>query len=97
MRKSLQFSCDADTLFGTLDAAPGESGLLIVSGGNEIRSGAWAGQAQLAARLAAAGHPVFRYDRRGVGDSSGANRGYRQSRADIAAALAARLVADLAR
>ena len=89
MRKSLQFVCDGDTLFGTLDAAPNKAGLLIVSGGNEIRSGAWAGQALLAARVAVAGHPVFRYDRRGVGDSSGANRGFRESRADIAAALAA--------
>ena len=76
-------------MHATLDPAPGETGLLIVSGGNEIRSGAWAGQAQLAARIAAAGYPVFRYDRRGVGDSSGTNRGFRESRADIAAALAA--------
>ena len=32
---------------------------------------------------------MFRYDRRGVGDSSGVNCGFRESRADIAAALAA--------
>lgn len=89
MRRTLEFACEGDTLFGTLDSAPGETGLLIVSGGNEIRSGAWAGQAQLAARVAAAGHPVFRYDRRGVGDSSGTNRGFLESSADIAAALAA--------
>ena len=89
MRKPLEFICEGDTLFATLDAAPGESGLLIVSGGNEIRAGAWAGQALLAARVAAAGHPVFRYDRRGVGDSSGANLGFRESRNDIAAALTA--------
>ena len=89
MRKAVQFSCQGDALFGTLDPAPGATGLLIVSGGNEIRSGAWAGQAQLATRVAAAGRPVFRYDRRGVGDSSGINRGFRESRADIAAALAA--------
>ena len=89
MRSGLEFSCEGEILFGTLDAAPGETGLLIVSGGNEIRSGAWAGQAQLAARIAATGHPVFRYDRRGVGDSSGINRGFRESSADIAAALVA--------
>lgn len=85
----MPFACDGDRLFATLDDAPGEIGLLIVSGGNEIRAGAWAGQAQLAARVAAAGHPVFRYDRRGVGDSPGANRGFRETRDDIAAALAA--------
>ena len=64
MRTPLEFACGGDTLFGTLDTAPGQTGLLIVSGGNEIRTGAWAGQAQLAARVAAAGHPVFRFDRR---------------------------------
>ena len=89
MRTPLQFQCAGDTLFATLDAAPGETGLLIVSGGNEIRAGAWAGQALLAAQVSAAGHPVFRYDRRGVGDSSGLNSGFRESRADIAAALVA--------
>lgn len=89
MRQVLTFECEGDTLFGTLDAAPGETGLLIVSGGNEIRAGAWAGQALLAARVAATGHPVLRYDRRGVSDSYGANLGFRESRNDIAAALAA--------
>ena len=89
MRRALEFACEGETLFGTLDMADGDTGLLIVSGGNEIRAGAWAGQALLAARVAAAGHPVFRFDRRGVGDSGGVNRGYRESRSDIAAALAA--------
>lgn len=89
MRMPLEFVCEGDVLSGTLDAAPRETGLLIVSGGNEIRAGAWAGQAQLAARVAAAGYPVLRYDRRGVGDSSGTNRDYRENRADLAAALAA--------
>ena len=89
MRKPLEFTCEGDTLLATLDTAPGETGLLIVSGGNEIRAGAWAGQALLAARVAAAGYPVFRYDRRGVGDSSGANLGFRECRDDAVAALAA--------
>ena len=89
MRRALEFVCEGETLFGTLDMADGDTGLLIVSGGNEIRAGAWAGQALFAARVAAAGHPVFRFDRRGVGDSGGINRGYRESRTDIAAALAA--------
>jgi exosortase A-associated hydrolase 1 len=75
-------------LAATLDEAPGTAGLLWVGGGNEIRSGAFAGQAQLAARIAAAGYPVFRFDRRGVGDSEGENRGFRASSPDITAALA---------
>jgi exosortase A-associated hydrolase 1 len=43
----------------------------------------------LAERIAAAGFPVFRFDRRGVGDSEGPNDGYRAAAPDIAAALAA--------
>lgn len=88
-RRHLLFDCAGSTLVGTLDEAPGGTGLLIVSGGNEIRAGAFSGQAQLAAHIAAAGHPVFRFDRRGVGDSEGTNAGFRNSEEDIAAALAA--------
>lgn len=88
-RRHLSFSCRGETLAATLDDAPGTNGLLVVSGGNEIRAGAFGGQAALAARIATAGHPVFRYDRRGIGDSTGANCGFRGSGTDIAAALAA--------
>lgn len=88
-RLHLTFACESSTLVGTLDPAPGTSALLIVSGGNELRAGAWSGQARLAARLAAQGFPVFRFDRRGVGDSEGSNGEFRSSTADIAAALAA--------
>ena len=88
-RRHLTFACEGETLVGTLDDAAGDAGLVLVSGGNEIRSGAFAGQAQLAARVAAAGFPVFRYDRRGIGDSTGENFGFRDSGPDIAAALAA--------
>jgi exosortase A-associated hydrolase 1 len=42
----------------------------------------------LAARLAEAGHPVFRFDRRGIGDSSGDNRGFESCADDIEAAAA---------
>ncbi|HEY6965299.1 MAG TPA: hydrolase 1, exosortase A system-associated, partial [Erythrobacter sp.] len=70
-RLSHTFACGSLTLAGTLDTAPGSTGLLIVTGGNEVRSGAFGGQAALAARIAAAGFPVFRFDRRGIGDSEG--------------------------
>jgi exosortase A-associated hydrolase 1 len=88
-RLHLDFGCGSLKLGGSLDTAPGTTGLLIVSGGNEIRSGAFSGQAQLAARIARAGFPVFRFDRRGIGDSEGENRGFRSSTGDIAAALEA--------
>lgn len=73
-------------LAGTLDDGRKSIGLLIVSGGNEVRSGAHAGMAKLAQNIAAQGFPVFRYDRRGIGDSSGTNGGFLQSGADIDAA-----------
>jgi exosortase A-associated hydrolase 1 len=89
MRRLIEFPCEGETLFGTLDEAPGTTGLLIVSGGNEIRVGAHRGMALLAGRLAGAGHPVFRFDRRGIGDSTGENHGFESSADDIAAAAAA--------
>ena len=89
MRRLLSFPCEGVALTGTLDEAPGTTGLLIVSGGNEIRIGAHRGMAKLAADIAAAGYPVFRFDRRGVGDSEGENVGFETSGPDIAAAIAA--------
>ncbi|MGE3691945.1 MAG: hydrolase 1, exosortase A system-associated [Novosphingobium sp.] len=88
-RRHVLFECEGTRLAGTLDDAPGETGLLIVTGGNEVRSGAWSGQAQMATRIAAAGYPVFRFDRRGTGDSEGPNGEFRSSAPDIAAALTA--------
>ena len=91
MRRHLTFPCGPDTLVGTLDMdeATGSTGVLLVSGGREVRAGSWGGQAQIAARLVAAGVPVLRYDRRGVGESEGADPGFQHTREDIAAALAA--------
>ncbi len=88
-RLHLTFGCGKARLAASLDTAPGTTGLLIVSGGNEVRSGAFTGQSQLAARIARAGFPVLRFDRRGVGDSEGENRGFRHSSRDIAAAIEA--------
>lgn len=89
MRHQLSFACEGAALAASLDDAAGTTGLLIVSGGNEIRSGAHRGMAMLAARIAGAGHPVFRFDRRGIGDSEGANGGFESSGPDIGAAIAA--------
>lgn len=99
MRRLTSFSCAGETLAATLDEAPGTTGLLIVSGGNEIRIGAHRGMAELAAAVAAAGYPVFRYDRRGIGDSTGINNGFDSSAEDISEAAAAfdREVPHLAR
>lgn len=88
MRRLIGFEVAGEWLVGTLDEAPGaETGLLIVSGGNEVRAGAHRGMALLAARLAEDGVSVFRYDRRGVGDSAGENHGWSSAAPDLAAAL----------
>jgi exosortase A-associated hydrolase 1 len=89
MRKLIEFVCAGETLIGTLDEAAETVGLLIVSGGNEIRIGAHRGMAQLAERVARADYPVLRFDRRGIGDSAGNNGGYESSAEDIAAAARA--------
>lgn len=88
-RRFLSFTCEGNTLCGTLDTAKGTTGLLIVSGGNELRAGPWNSQTAIAAKVAAAGFPVLRFDRRGVGDSEGPNGGFESSAPDLAAALAA--------
>jgi exosortase A-associated hydrolase 1 len=91
-RRAVSFVCGGATLHASLDCASahGATGLLIVSGGTEIRAGAYAGQADLAQRLSEqAGVPVFRYDRRGIGDSEGSDPGWRLARDDLAAAVRA--------
>lgn len=88
-RRHILFSCEGSRLVGTLDEAAGTCGLVIVTGGNETRAGAWNGQALFAARIAKAGWPVLRFDRRGVGDSEGENGEFRANGPDIAAAIAA--------
>jgi pimeloyl-ACP methyl ester carboxylesterase len=87
VRSLIGFPCLGDMLVGTLDSASGATGLLIVSNGNEIRSGPHRSMSQLAHRIAAAGYPVFRFDRRGVGDSAGSNQGFLESAPDIVAAV----------
>ena len=88
-RKHFTFACEGAELAGSLDMAAATTGLLIVSGGNEVRAGPWGSQAQLADRIAAAGFPVLRFDRRGIGDSEGSNGGFTASAPDIAAAIRA--------
>jgi exosortase A-associated hydrolase 1 len=89
MRRLLSFNCEGHALGGTLDDAPGVTGLLIVTGGSQTRIGSHRMFERLAAAVAAAGHPCFRFDRRGVGDSEGDDPGYRGSGDDLAAAAAA--------
>lgn len=88
-RRHILFACEGATCAGTLDEADGTTGLMIVTGGNEVRAGAWNGQAMLAAKISGAGFPVLRFDQRGKGDSDGPPGDFRSNGPDIAAALAA--------
>lgn len=89
MRRSLIFDCADEMLLGTLDDAEGRTGLLIVTGGRQTRVGPHRMMALLAGELASQGYPAFRYDRRGVGDSSGNDPGFRGSGPDMLAAATA--------
>ena len=86
-RRLLSFACEGETLAASLDEAVGETGLVIVPGGGQTRFGAHRGFALLGARLAEAGYPCLRYDRRGVGDSSGDDPGFEASGPDLSAAV----------
>jgi exosortase A-associated hydrolase 1 len=89
MRTLTTFRCGDDLLGGTYDHGDRTTGMLMVTGGTELRSGAHYGMARLAAAVAERGFPVFRFDRRGVGDSEGVDPGFADSGPDIAAAVAA--------
>ncbi len=93
MRRTLTFDIDGSLCHATLDLPDADiaprTGLLIVSGGNEIRAGAHRGMALLAQAMAAGGHAVWRFDRRGIGDSAGDNAGFAGSARDLDDALAA--------
>ena len=89
VRRLLTIDCDGAALGATLDEAAGATGLLMVTGGTQTRIGSHRMYERLAKRLAEAGFPCLRYDRRGVGDSEGADPDWRGSGRDIAAAAAA--------
>ncbi|MBV9930704.1 MAG: hydrolase 1, exosortase A system-associated [Alphaproteobacteria bacterium] len=89
MRRLLTFACEGATLGASLDVAPGATGLLIAVGGTQTRIGSHRMFERLAGAAATAGFPVFRFDRRGVGDSEGEDPGWRGSGPDLAAAAAA--------
>lgn len=88
MRQIGTISCEGETLLATLDGpADATIGWLFVVGGSQTRVGPHRLYERLARRLAEAGQAVIRFDRRGVGDSSGEDNGFLGSAADVEAAL----------
>lgn len=64
-------------------------GWVMVTGGSQTRTGPHRLYERLAVALSARGDAVIRFDRRGVGDSPGEDRGYRASAPEIACAASA--------
>lgn len=83
------FPCAGESLLGIL-AKPESSkpvGVLVAVGGPQYRVGSHRQFVLLARALAEAGYPVFRFDYRGMGDSTGAMRSFESVNADFAAAI----------
>ena len=89
MRRLLSFACESAELGATLDAAEGDTGLLLVTGGTQTRIGSHRMYERLSKTLVEHGVSCLRFDRRGVGDSSGEDPGFRGSQPDLAGAAAA--------
>lgn len=92
--EAFTFPCEGETLLGLLHHGAAEApaqvaatGVVIVVGGPQYRAGSHRQFVHLARALAAAGHPVLRFDVRGMGDSSGALRDFEHIGADIGAAI----------
>lgn len=83
------FTCHSETLVGILHEVPQEKtrGVLIVVGGPQYRVGSHRQFVYLAQELARQGIPVFRFDYRGMGDSTGELCGFDVIDADIRSAI----------
>lgn len=88
---AVAFDCAGERLAGIVHAgASGATlGMVVVVGGPQYRAGSHRQFVQLARRCSAAGFPVLRFDVRGMGDSSGAQRRFDSLDDDIAAAIGA--------
>lgn len=87
--RALTFGCGTEALIGVLHPghAQAQVGVLLVVGGPQYRVGSHRQFVLLARRLAQAGIPVLRFDYRGMGDSSGAQRSFESVDDDIRSAI----------
>ena len=87
--QALVFPCGDETLVGVLTApqTPHDIAVLVIVGGPQYRAGSHRQFVLLARRLAEQGFAVLRFDSRGMGDSSGAQRGFESLSPDIGAAV----------
>jgi exosortase A-associated hydrolase 1 len=88
--KPVVFKCSDEYLFGILHAPESDAlstGVLIVVGGPQYRVGSHRQFVELARGLAQQGIPVFRFDCRGMGDSTGVFNGFEHLANDIRSAI----------
>ena len=89
VEQAVVFPCRNESLVGVLAApqTPFDTGVLVIVGGPQYRVGSHRQFVLLARRLAEHGFPVLRFDCRGMGDSSGAQRSFESLSLDISAAI----------
>ena len=90
--QALRFNCEGESLIGILHLpelaqAAKTVGVVIVVGGPQMRAGSHRQFVQVARALADDGYSVLRFDVRGMGDSTGAQRSFEQLTPDIGAAI----------
>ena len=83
--------CDGESMAGVLalPQQPLEAGVVIIVGGPQYRIGSHRQFVLLARHLAEHGIPTLRFDCRGMGDSSGAQRSFEDFCADVDCAISA--------
>jgi exosortase A-associated hydrolase 1 len=83
------FLCEGEPLVGILakPATPADTGVVVIVGGPQYRAGSHRQFVLLSRALAAAGYAVLRFDYRGMGDSSGAQRDFESASRDVGAAI----------
>jgi exosortase A-associated hydrolase 1 len=91
----LTMQCKGEVLLGVLSQPDRASklGVIVVVGGPQYRVGSHRQFVLLARCLASAGHPVLRFDYRGMGDSGGVVQSFDAVEDDIATAIDALQVA----
>jgi exosortase A-associated hydrolase 1 len=93
--QAVVFACGEESLVGvmTIPQTSRDTAVLVIVGGPQYRVGSHRQFVLLARKLASHGFPVFRFDCRGMGDSSGAPRSFESLSNDIGAAVDKLLVA----
>lgn len=89
--RPIRFACHGEQLFAILHPADGRVGIVVIVGGPQYRAGSHRHFVQLARMLAATGHPVLRFDARGMGDSTGTLATFEHFTPDIGSAIDALL------